>query len=135
MEANSMGSLITALREQLGVNGQSIEDESRLVGCARLFEEFNKSNEMRFRFTQDGGNNINSNDEFFVCLNSSWSYLTSQLEPRDKTQSHARLIAACLSSIRIVSRDSEAIKIFDSSRLLEIIQTIANLTCSDDKTM
>lgn len=132
MEANSMGSLIAALREQQ-LNGQSIEDdESRLVACARLFEEFNRSNEMRFRFTQDGGGD---SDEFFVCLNSSWSYLTSQVEPKDKTQSHARLIAACLSSIRIVSRDSEAIKMFDSSRLLEIIQTIANLTCSDDKTM
>lgn len=144
MEINSLGTLVRTLKEHLDNKSTNRdENETQLIdSCARIFEDFNKSNEMQFRF-QLAASFLNDlspqeKDVFFTCLNSSWSFLidSESSQAKEKSSLHSRQIAACLNSIRIISRDSEAIKLFENAKLLEIIQTIANLMmCLDDKNM
>lgn len=144
METNSLGILIKALNDQLANRADSADDNS-----ARLIEEFNKQNEMRFRF--EGGlqmlQSINDQEKlvFNSILNTSWSLVTTEIannndnDDESTTQigehvkSRVRLISACLNLIRIVSRDSETIPMFENAKLLETIQVIANLSCQEDK--
>lgn len=143
MEINSLGKLTRSLTGQINESRNAEDDGSQTCvdNCAKLLEDFNKLNEMRFRFEDDSGLLKNISDQekdvFYSILNTNWSFLSNResIQTKEKIQNRVRLIAACLNSIRIVSRDSETIKFFENSKLLEIIQVIANLTCQEDKSM
>ena len=130
METNSLGGLIRSIQTQ-------VDNESAVLN---LLDDFNKSNEMRFRF-ENGATILNALDErqksvFHSILTSSWSYLSakfSDLNEKENVQRYVRVVSSCLNSIRIISRDSETIKLFENPGLLEIIQVIANLNFHDEK--
>lgn len=127
----TLGALLRALNQR-----QQNEDGSdeRLEKLAKLLEDFNKSNEMRFRFDQDRVQTSEQEKEvFYAVLNSSWTFLNSRSNDVTVIGKHVRLVSACLNSIRIVSRDSEIVKIFENPKLLEVIQTIADLNFHEDK--
>lgn len=127
----TLGALLRALNQR-----QQNEDGSdeRLEKLAKLLEDFNKSNEMRFRFDQDRVQTSEQEKEvFYEVLNSSWTFLNSRSSDFTLIGKHVRLVSACLNSIRIVSRDSEIVKIFENPKLLEVIQTIADLNFHEDK--
>lgn len=127
----TLGALLRALNQR-----QQNEDGSdeRLEKLAKLLEDFNKSNEMRFRFDQDRVQTSEQEKEvFYAVLNSSCTFLNSRSSDLTLIGKHVRLVSACLNSIRIVSRDSEIVKIFENPKLLELIQTIADLNFHEDK--
>lgn len=138
METSQLGALIRALR-RVTDDAQWLSHKEQIDGCIGLVEGFNKSNEMRFKFEQGAiivaDCSEADKDAFWACLDASWSYLTSAGEPdRANEPSVSRLVVACLNSIRLVSRDTDTIKLFENAQLLDVIQAIAGLKFQEDKT-
>lgn len=48
-------------------------------------------------------------------------------------ENHTRLICSCLDTVRLLSRDTDGIDVFEHDDLLSLIQSIANLTTEDSK--
>lgn len=142
MEANVLGAYIKAL-ENLEAPKSREDETSRLEHRVHLLEQFNRVNESRFRFewikseevTKDKDANNFLSTLFFSYLNASWSYLNQSSDVQKETLIglHSRQVAGSLDSIRILSRDPEVIKLFENSKLLELIQKIANLLFLDEK--
>jgi len=111
----------------------SIDSITKIKSC---FEHFNSTNETKFHFDTISSE---QQDTFthLLCsyLDSSLSYLnrieSNQVEVDKEvyplTASYYDMGCSCLNTIRILSRDTDAIKAFHNDKLLNLIQESADL--------
>lgn len=118
--------------ENLIKNFTHSSDNPTLQTKLNQIDEFNKQNANTFKF-----GNLDLNDQtnksftnrIHDCLTTSWTYLNQSLETEvESVNLHSRFIIACLDAIRLISRDTGTIGLFEDSKLLDLIQQIACLS-------
>ena len=134
-----LSELVSQLRN---IESSSNSKETSNIQKLNILSAFNKRYENTFKFSKL---DASIKKQFCLILNNilkeCWSYLNSlNTKPAAETpndeanlkQTSISLISSCLDTIRLISRDTELIDIFENNDLLKIIQTIANLTVSNE---
>ena len=134
-----LSELVSQLRN---IESSSNSKETSNIHKLNILSAFNKRYENTFKFSKL---DTSLKKQFCLILNSilseCWSYLNSlNAKPAAETpsddsklkQTSISLISSSLDTIRLVSRDTELIDLFENNDLLKIIQTIANLTVSNE---
>lgn len=120
------------------------ESSSNLHKILDQIDEFNRQNSNTFKFPDYVHQPTGTSSALVHILKSSWSYLNQTYENdtssnfHEKTENllnlNSRLLISCLDMIRLVSRDTAAVTLFEETNLLDLVQQIANLSFQDEAT-